>query len=235
LAAVGLSLFGVLALLAAEPPSPESPKEEQVKDPALRKELLAMMEEDQRVRNAVLKEMGEKGLSSLDTKPVTDPARLKVLLDISKKMEAVDTKDRKRLQEIIDKHGWPGKALVGKEAAHAAWLIAQHADADLAFQKRCLKLMEAAPRGDVEPRDLAYLTDRVLVAEKKKQRYGTQLLGQGGKFRPQPIEDEANVDRRRAEVGLPPLAEYLKGAQEFYEKAEGKPQKPDKGPDGSKR
>jgi hypothetical protein len=238
LAAAGLSLFGVLALLttaAAEPPAPESPKEGQVKEPALRKELLAMMEEDQRVRNAVIKEMGEKGLSSLDTKPVTDPAQLKILLDISKKMEAVDTKDRKRLQEIIDKHGWPGKALVGKEAAHAAWLIAQHADADLAFQKRCLKLMEAAPRNDVDRRDLAYRTDRILVAEKKKQRYGTQLLGQGGKFRPQPIEDEANVDRRRAEVGLPPLAEYLKWAQEFYEKAEGKPPKQDKGPGGSKQ
>jgi hypothetical protein len=31
------------------------------------------------------------------------------------------------------------------------------------------------------------------------------------------------VDKRRAAVGLPPLAEYLKTAQEHYEKAAGKP------------
>jgi hypothetical protein len=27
---------------------------------------------------------------------------------------------------------------------------------------------------------------------------------------PQPIEDEAHVDARRAELGMPPLADYLK-------------------------
>jgi hypothetical protein len=36
----------------------------------------------------------------------------------------------------------------------------------------------------------------------------------GGKAEPAPIEDEANVDRRRKEVGLPPLAEYLRSFQE---------------------
>jgi hypothetical protein len=133
----------------------------------------------------------------------------------------VDQKNQTRLRQIVDQHGWPGKALVGKDAAHAAWLLVQHADGDLAFQKRCLRLMQAAPKGDVELQDIAYLTDRTLVAQKKKQVYGTQLQGQGGNFTPQPIEDEANVDQRRAEVGLPPLAEYLKAARAGYEKLSG--------------
>jgi transposase len=42
--------------------------------------------------------------------------------------------------------------------------------------------------------------------------YGSQLFEvQGGDgMRLEPIEDEANVDERRAKMGLGPLAEYLK-------------------------
>ena len=189
-------------------------------EPSLRQELLAMEKEDQQVRAAVLKALGEKGISP--GKPITDPALLKIFLEQSGKMAAVDEKSRARLKEVVGKHGWPGKSLVGKDGAHAAWLLVQHADGDLAFQKRCLALMKAAPKGDVEPQNVAYLTDRILVAEKKRQVYGTQVLRQGDVFVPQPIEDEANVDKRRAEIGLPPLAEYLKTTQAGYDKVAGK-------------
>jgi len=33
---------------------------------------------------------------------------------------------------------------------------------------------------------------------------------------PYPIKDEADVDQRRKEVGLPPLAEYRKLIEEMY-------------------
>lgn len=192
------------------------------KEPALRQELRAMEKQDQEVRAAVLKALGEKGISPSQNKPITDPALLKVFLEQTRKLAEVDQKNRARLKEVVDKHGWPGKTLVGKDGAHAAWILVQHADGDAAFQKRCLALMKATPKGDVEPKDIAYLTDRVLVGEKKQQVYGTQLQGQGGTFKPLPIKDEANVDKRRVEVGLPPLAEYLKTAQAEYEKLSGK-------------
>jgi hypothetical protein len=51
-------------------------------------------------------------------------------------------------------------------------------------------------------------TDRILVAEGKPQRYGTQFHTVDGKLVPRPIEDEANVDARRAAVGLGTMAEY---------------------------
>ena len=57
------------------------------------------------------------------------------------------------------------------------------------------------------------MEDRVLLGEGKKQIYGTQLRSgrdTGGQWVLEPIEDEAGVDARRAAVGLPPLAEYLK-------------------------
>jgi len=56
------------------------------------------------------------------------------------------------------------------------------------------------------------LEDRILTREGKKQVYGTQLrLNQTTqRMELYPIEDEENVDSRRAVVGLEPLALYLK-------------------------
>jgi hypothetical protein len=99
--------------------------------------------------------------------------------------------------------------------------LVQHADQDRAFQKRCLKLLaEAVKKGEASPEHLAYLTDRVRVADKEKQVYGTQFHEVDGKMEPYPIEDEANVDGRRKEVGLPPLAEYRKMIEELYKPKE---------------
>jgi hypothetical protein len=53
----------------------------------------------------------------------------------------VDKANTSRLKTIIDKIGWPTISKVGEEASYAAWLIAQHADHDVSFQKKCLKLM----------------------------------------------------------------------------------------------
>jgi hypothetical protein len=52
------------------------------------------------------------------------------------------------------------------------------------------------------------------VVEGKPQRYGTQF--KGGK--PQPIEDEANVDARRKAIGLNTMAEYAKDMERMYGK-----------------
>jgi hypothetical protein len=127
-----------------------------------------------------------------------------------------DGANRTRLKAIVQEFGWPGKSLVGADGANAAWLLIQHADADREFQKDCLRLMEAAPAGEVEGKHIAYLTDRVLVGAGKPQKYGTQL---GADFKPLPIADEGNVDDRRAKLGLPSLAEYIKTAKAEYEKA----------------
>jgi Family of unknown function (DUF6624) len=67
--------------------------------------------------------------------------------------------------------------MVGGDGAHAAWLLARHADQDPAFQRRCLELLtQAVASGEAAKIELAYLTDRVL-AEGKPQEYGTQFVG----------------------------------------------------------
>jgi hypothetical protein len=131
------------------------------------------------------------------------------------KVQKIDHENTEALKAAIAKYGWPGNKLVGEEAAHDAFLLAQHADQDPAFQKQALALMEPLVKtGEVLPRNYAYLYDRVAVAEKRPQRYGTQFNGS----EPQPIEDEANVDARRKEVGLGTMAEYRKEMERTYGK-----------------
>ncbi len=115
--------------------------------------------------------------------------------------------------------GWPGRSRVGEDGAHAAWLLIQHADHDPAFQKQCLELLEQAVRvGEAAPVDFAYLTDRVLTAEGKPQRFGTQLLIREGGLVLQPVEDREHLDQHRAGIGLGPIREYLRQAGQLFHK-----------------
>lgn len=114
------------------------------------------------------------------------------------------------LKSVVASQGWPARSKVGDEAAHAAWLLVQHADRDPAFQIKALQLMEAlVPLEEVDPRDYAFLYDRVFGELKGAQRYGTQMVCSSGRFVPQEIEDPARLARRRERVGLPPLEEQL--------------------------
>ncbi|MGW1892535.1 DUF6624 domain-containing protein [Streptomyces sp. NPDC002004] len=116
-----------------------------------------------------------------------------------------------RLGEIMDDYGWPTAELVGEEAARSAWLIAQHADRQLHVQRRALQLMQqAVAAGSAGPRELAFLRDRTLVNEGRKQIYGTQIAGvKDGAPVPWPCEEPERMDELRAEVGIEPFDQYV--------------------------
>jgi hypothetical protein len=127
-------------------------------------------------------------------------------------MLAVDGENLPWLKGVIAEHGWPGKSLVGADGAFAAWLLVQHAGTDRAFQRQCLDLMTAAVEaGEASVRELAYLTDRVLLHEGQPQVYGTQVTREGGRVVPCDVADPDHLDERRAAVGLRPFAEYVRG------------------------
>jgi hypothetical protein len=186
----------------AEPTRGANP--EAAKDNQLRKELLQRMTADQAVRKQMISLMNQYGM--------TDPAEFRKLpLLLNKELLEIDRQNRARMKEIVATYGWPGKTLVGVDGAQAAWLLVQHTDADRGFQKKCLTLMlEGVKTGEVSPEHLAYLTDRVRVAENQKQLYGTQFRPVNNKMEPYPIEDEANLDDRRRKAGLSPMSEYRK-------------------------
>ena len=91
----------------------------------------------------------------------------------------------------------------------AAWLLAQHADRDLDLQRAFLDALRGAvAEGEASPANLAYLEDRVRVADERPQLYGTQFTVTDGDFVPCPIEDPQRLDERRAAAGLEPFAVY---------------------------
>ncbi len=198
-------IFFVMFLGALSSPA-QSPVQEvgDEKEPELRKELVRMVTEDQNTRGEFDRFRKEHGLM--------------VDLVIAHRMQQGDEKRTFRLKEIVATYGWPGRSLVGSEAEGAAYLLIAHAvkdsatgAPDVAFQRLSLDLMSKMPPCEVENTHLASLTDRVLLYEGKKQMYGIMLTrNEKGEKVPQPIEDEANVDKRRAKLGLQPLAEYLR-------------------------
>lgn len=121
-----------------------------------------------------------------------------------------DADDAAWLDARLRTQGWPKISEVGRQGANDAWLLAQHADAFPAFQLRALRAMEplvAAKEADGAA--YALLHDRVALKVSGRQRYGTQVACVGGARVPQPLEEAAGLDRRRADVGLPPIADYL--------------------------
>ena len=179
-----------------------------VQRPELREELLERAKRDQAVRQKTLDWMKENHVS-FDALP-KDYLQQPVVQEETR----VDRENREWLQTIVERHGWPGRSLVGVDGAHAAWLLAQHADHE--FQRVCLRRMKNSPAGEVAQIDLAYLTDRVLLAEGKPQIYGTQIEIRDGRWQPSKLEDPQNLDLRRKAIGLPPIAEYLQDAEEAY-------------------
>lgn len=133
--------------------------------------------------------------------------RKRAVQDSSAWDAALDEAHQRHLEEIIDYIGWPTIPLVGAEASHAAWLIAQHAP-NLAFMERCLELMQNLPAESIHPANIAYLQDRVMTRRGKLQVYGTQFVDMGDGLHVYPIQDPDHVDERRASVGLGPFAEY---------------------------
>jgi hypothetical protein len=133
------------------------------------------------------------------------------------------------LENILRTHGFPSYALVGKTSSHNFWLLVQHCDDDPAFQRQVLTLMgEEVRRGNADPRDYAYLVDRVNLNTGKSQVYGTQVTYRDGKAVPKALQDADRVDQRREEVGLKPLAEYLREMTEAHQRMNPSLQKPGK-------
>ncbi len=137
---------------------------------------------------------------------------------VAEEDEKIDFNNTEEMKSIVAQIGWPTISKVGKEASFDAWLLVQHADHDVVFQRRCLDLMSVVSPSEISIKNLAYLEDRVRVNEGRPQLYGTQFFGEGEKYGPRPIEDEENVDQRRATVGLETLAEYGKTLREKYAK-----------------
>jgi len=132
------------------------------------------------------------------------------IISIIHRMQAVDSLNVSIIDNLLDKNGLPGYDVVGLRGVSTIILTLLHSP--LKIQLKYLPLVrKGVKKKNIQPYELAMLEDKVSVAQNGSQIYGSQLsYDESGKPILVPIKDEANVNKRRAAVGLEPLEQYLK-------------------------
>jgi hypothetical protein len=158
---------------------------------ALREALLALRQRELEARDALI----ERGTLQAGYDP---------------QMAEVHRANAEVLRQLMGRWGWPNEALAGADGAESAWLVAQHAIGEPDFMRLARALVEAeAAAGRVPRWQYAYLDDRIRVFEGGTQRYGTQfdMTPQGPVLHA--VDDPAQLDSRRRDAGLGPIARRL--------------------------
>ena len=116
-----------------------------------------------------------------------------------------------KITALLDKYGWPPKAYIGERGNHTIANVIQHSSNSV--KMKYVPLMKQAVKdGQLHPRWLVRTQDRLATSRGELQIYGGQVkyYPELGRIDVWPVYDPANVDKRRAEIGLGPLADHLK-------------------------
>lgn len=136
-----------------------------------------------------------------------------------KDFQEITVKNLVQLKLIVKKYGYPSHTLVGESSSHNFWLMVQHSDSDLKFQKKLLKLMlKEVKRNNASGRDYAYLDDRVRINSGKPQLYGSQIIVKDPQkgYELKPVFQPEKLNQRRKQMGLTPVEEYLEKANRLH-------------------
>jgi len=162
-------------------------------NPALRDTLAERFQRDQDARNAYL------------AAPNNALVRRRAL--------EIDADNVAWLYKLVKAQGFPTAAQVGERGVRNAWLLAQHADLQPKFQASLQPEIEQRHAdGELDGMTLSRFIDRVLVAQHKPQRYGTQFTPQAWATPHFGLPDEQSVqevEQHRRELGIMPLADYV--------------------------
>lgn len=162
-------------------------------DPQLRAELADRAARDQKARLAMVK------ASRKDWGPRREVA-------------AIDEDNVKWLFELVRTKGFPTAAQVGEQGVRDAWLLALHADRAPKFQTSLVPAMDQRRvDGELSASDMSRFVDRLLVAQGKPQRFGTQGDPNAADkhFGLPNAESLRDVEEARRQFDLMPLADYM--------------------------
>jgi hypothetical protein len=156
--------------------------------------------------------------SKMDSVGKVEGWQSKTIEQLWEKQRILDSTNLKQLDKLIDKFGYPSKARVG-DLSYVPFQVLQHAD-DSTMATYYDLIIGAGKNGDLPMREVAQFQDRVLVARKQPQDYGTQISID---FKQHPktgmkydsmylweVRDIANVNERRIKAGLDSLEAQLK-------------------------
>ena len=153
--------------------------------PTIKNEIIKMKDRDQKILEEISK-------------------RSNIFDDYHKELRYIHQANALRLQEIIEKIGFPTISKVGKEGYEAAFIIIQHAIDFPDFMKISAEMLKKeASTDNASIIHYAYLIDRIHVYQDLNQIYGTQFdFDASGEMCPINVEDLEKVNHNRLAIGL---------------------------------
>lgn len=124
--------------------------------------------------------------------------------------------NEKKVRTILDNYGWPTKEMIGEQGNWTICNVIQHSENEIRI-KYLPMMRKAVKEKKLEPRFLVRAEDRIATERGDLQIYGGQMkyYPETKSFNVWPVFDPANIDKRRAEIGLEPIAEFLKNRFDF--------------------
>lgn len=122
----------------------------------------------------------------------------------------------KKIRKILDKYNWPDPKLIGEQGNRTICNVLQHADQET--REHYISLMKQAVLDKkLEPKYLVRAEDRIATDKGELQTYGGQMkyYPETKSFNIWPVFDPVNIDKRRAKIGLEPIAVFLKNRFDF--------------------
>lgn len=128
----------------------------------------------------------------------------------------LDAAHNTKLWRIIEIYGYPTTKIIGKRGMFLFGVLVQHQVDDSKLQKSCLE------NCDFDAITQAHIIDKSLVAEGKRQLYGTQMKVNRKKkvVSPYLIENPKLVNIRRKALGIGPIEKDIKAMMKRIKDAE---------------
>lgn len=119
--------------------------------------------------------------------------------------------NEKKVSAILDAYGWPTKEMIGEQGNLIICNVIQHSKNEVRI-KYLPMMRQAVIDKKLAPRFLVRAADRIATERGDLQIYGGQMkyYPETDSFNLWPVYDPVNIDKRRAEIGLGPIAIFLK-------------------------
>jgi hypothetical protein len=132
------------------------------------------------------------------------------VVSLKQDIKSDDSMDLQTVKKIIQKYGWLGYDEIGNDCNLIMFNTIQKAD--LQTQITYFPIVKAAVQNKKAHKvHEVYLQDRIYLNQGRHQIYGSQVLldPETEKYFVLPLDEPENVDKRRAEVGLQPMVDYI--------------------------
>lgn len=160
-------------------------------DSTLILEIEEMKIDDQKYRSQVYQTREKYGQNS------------KKLKELDSLQTVLDIENKRKLENIVQKYGWPGITLIGFETSYSLFLLIQHQDIEV--QLKYLPLIkEKFEQGELIIATFQMLKDRISMHQNSEQLYGTQTCYdfETKKYYLCPMSNPDDVNERYYNLGL---------------------------------